>query len=77
VSRHFDFEGAPVEFPNEDRLLGVSRAQLRATGTVVAVAAGTLKARSIVGAARTGLVDVLVTDAATAEATIQQLRNPS
>jgi DNA-binding transcriptional regulator LsrR (DeoR family) len=77
VSRHFDFEGAPVEFANEDRLIGVSRAQLRATGTVVAVAAGTLKARSIVGAARAGLVDVLVTDAATAEATIQQLRNPS
>jgi DNA-binding transcriptional regulator LsrR (DeoR family) len=75
VSRHFDFEGAPIEFANEERLIGVSRAQLRAAGTVIAVAAGTMKARSIIGAARAGLVDVLVTDAATAEATFEQLRN--
>jgi DNA-binding transcriptional regulator LsrR (DeoR family) len=75
VSRHFDFEGAPIEFASEERLIGVSRAQLRAAGTVIAVAAGTTKARSIIGAARARLVDVLVTDAATAEATIEQLRN--
>lgn len=74
VSRHFDFEGAPIEFTDEERLIGVSRAQLRAAGTVIAVAAGTMKARSIIGAARAGLVDVLVTDAATADATIEQLR---
>jgi DNA-binding transcriptional regulator LsrR (DeoR family) len=37
------------------------------------VAAGTEKARSIVGAARAGLIDVLVTDAATAAAALQQL----
>jgi DNA-binding transcriptional regulator LsrR (DeoR family) len=77
VSRHFDLHGEPVEFAHEDRLIGVSRAQLRAAGTVIGVAAGAAKAQSIVGAARAGLVDVLVTDAATAEATVARLRTPA
>jgi DNA-binding transcriptional regulator LsrR (DeoR family) len=66
VARHFDLDGAPVEVPDEERLLGVSREQLRGARTVLAVAAGREKARSIVGAARAGLIDVLVTDAAAA-----------
>ena len=40
VSRYFDLAGRPVPFAHEERLLGMSREQLRATGTVVAVAAG-------------------------------------
>lgn len=76
VSRYFDFEGRPVPFEHEERLLGLSRAQLRNTGTVVGVAAGAAKARSIVGAARAGLVDVLVTDAATASAALGAIQAP-
>lgn len=76
VSRYFDLEGEPVEFEHEDLLLGVSRAQLRRAGTVLAVAAGTVKATSIVGAARAGLIDVLVTDTATAAATLHVLEAP-
>lgn len=71
VSRYFDIDGKPVPFVGEKLLLGVSRDQLRNTGTVVGVAAGTRKAPSIVGAARAGLIDVLVTDAATAEAALE------
>ena len=70
VSRYFDLAGRPVPFAHEERLLGMSREQLRATGTVLAVAAGVAKGPSIVGAARAGLVDVLVTDAATAAAAL-------
>jgi DNA-binding transcriptional regulator LsrR (DeoR family) len=73
ASRYFDFAGEPVEFAREQLLLGVSRAQLRRAGTVLAVAAGPVKARSIIGAARAGLIDVLVTDTATAAAALQQL----
>jgi DNA-binding transcriptional regulator LsrR (DeoR family) len=73
VSRYFDFDGEPVEFGSEPLLLGLSRAQLRRAGTVLAVAAGTVKARSIIGAARAGLIDVLVTDTATAAAALQQI----
>ncbi|MCW3049787.1 MAG: transcriptional regulator [Solirubrobacterales bacterium] len=71
VSRHYDLAGEAVTFRDEDRMLGVTRAQLRAAGTVIAVAAGTAKAPSVVGAARAGLIDVLVTDAATAGAALE------
>ena len=70
VSRYFDVEGRPVTFAGERLLLGVSREQLRSAGTVIAVAAGSAKGASIVGAARAGLVDVLVTDEATAGAAL-------
>jgi DNA-binding transcriptional regulator LsrR (DeoR family) len=71
VSRHFDLAGDAVAFEDEERLLGVSRAQLQAAGTVIAVAAGTAKAPSVVGAARARLIDVLVTDAGTATAALE------
>ncbi len=48
----------------------MSREQLRQTGTVIAVAAGAVKGPSIVGAARAGLIDVLVTDDAAASAAL-------
>jgi DNA-binding transcriptional regulator LsrR (DeoR family) len=74
VSRHFDLRGRPVTFPGEERLLGVSWEQLRRAGTVVAIAAGAPKVPSVVGAARSGLVDVLVTDAPTAAAAVELAR---
>ena len=74
ASRHFDLEGDPVEMPQEDRLLGVSRAQLRTAGTVIGVAAGAPKVRSVVGAARGKLIDVLVTDARTASAVLELVK---
>jgi DNA-binding transcriptional regulator LsrR (DeoR family) len=74
TSRHFDLDGRPVELPEEDRLLAVSRDQLRAAGTVIGVAAGAPKAPSIVGAARAQLIDVLVTDAPTASLALEIVR---
>ena len=40
---------------------------------MIGVAAGTVKAASIIGAARAGLIDVLVTDAPTASAALEVL----
>jgi len=68
--RHFDLEGRTVEFPDEDRLLAVSRDQLRAAGTVIGVAGGLDKGPSLVGAARAKLVDIVVTDVPTAIAAL-------
>jgi DNA-binding transcriptional regulator LsrR (DeoR family) len=68
--------GDPVPFEHEDRLLGMSREQLRGAGTVVAVAAGPAKGPAIVGAARARLVDVLVTDTATAASALEHLQTP-
>ena len=70
VSRYFDIHGQPVPFANEKLLLGLSRDQLRGAGTVIGVAAGPSKGPSVVGASRAGLIDVLVTDDATAAAAL-------
>jgi DNA-binding transcriptional regulator LsrR (DeoR family) len=50
------------------RMLAISIAELRATPTVMAIAAGSAKAAPILAALRTGVVNVLVTDLATAQA---------
>lgn len=76
VSRYFDVQGRPTPFEHEERLLGMSRSQLRNTQTVIGVAAGPAKGSAIVGAARAGLIDVLVTDAATAAAALDGLQDP-
>ena len=54
------------------RMLAISVADLRATPFVMAVAAGAGKAVPILGALQTGVLDVLVTDLATAQA-VQRL----
>jgi deoxyribonucleoside regulator len=64
-TRFFDRGGRPVDVL-EDRTIALDWVQLRAIATVVAVAAGPAKAVAIAGALRTGAVDVLVTDQATA-----------
>jgi deoxyribonucleoside regulator len=51
------------------RMLAISIDELRAT-TVMAIAAGSTKAAPILGALRTGVIDVLVTDLATAQAAL-------
>ena len=60
-TRFFDADGQPVG-DLDARTIAVSWEQLRSIPTVIAVAAGEHKADAIAGAARTGSVDVLVTD---------------
>ena len=60
-TRFFDLDGRPVG-DLDDRTIAISWEQLRAIPTVLAVAAGEHKATAILGALRTGCVDVLVTD---------------
>jgi DNA-binding transcriptional regulator LsrR (DeoR family) len=74
VSRYFDVQGQAVPFANEELLLGMTRDQLRRTGTVIAVGTGARKGPSIVGAARAGLIDVLVTDDAPATTALEHAR---
>jgi DNA-binding transcriptional regulator LsrR (DeoR family) len=73
ASRHFDVDGRTVEVPEEERMLAVSRDQLRAARSVIGVAAGPNKAVAAIGAARAGLIDVLVTDAATAAGVLERV----
>jgi len=64
-TRFFDRDGRLVDVL-EDRTIAIEWEQLRAIPTVVAVASGAAKAMAIAGALRSGAVDVLVTDQATA-----------
>jgi deoxyribonucleoside regulator len=66
VATHFfTSDGEPVRVLDE-RLVAVDREGLDSIPTVVAMAAGRQKTHAILGALRSGLVDVLVTDEETA-----------
>jgi DNA-binding transcriptional regulator LsrR (DeoR family) len=64
-TRFFDEAGRRVDVL-EGRTIALEWDQLRAIPTVVAVAVGTAKATAIAGALRTGTIDILITDQATA-----------
>ena len=66
----FDAGGAIVPSDLPERAVAPSLAQLRGVRRVVAVAGGPGKDAAILGALRTGLVDVLVTDEASARAAL-------
>jgi DNA-binding transcriptional regulator LsrR (DeoR family) len=59
-----------------ERVLAIPVDALRRLNGVFAVAAGRGKARPILGALRTGVIDVLVTDRPTAEAVMKLDRQP-
>jgi DNA-binding transcriptional regulator LsrR (DeoR family) len=68
AGRLFDADGAPIPYATEPRLLGISREQLARVHRRIGVAVGTQKVEAIVAAARSRLVNVLVTDIITASA---------
>src|SRR5437763_1502352 len=63
----FDSAGHFVDHELSQRTLAIPVEQLRAVGCVVAVAGGVTKAASLLGAVRTGVPRVLITDQLTAE----------
>ena len=71
ASRHFDAQGRECEVELKDRVIGLSLDQLKAIPRLVGVAGGPWKTQAILGAVRGGLVDVLVTDRATAESVLR------
>lgn len=64
----FTADGDLVPWPPHRQLLGVTPEQLRRIPHVIGLAGGVPKARAAIGAARAGLITVLVTDAPTARA---------
>jgi DNA-binding transcriptional regulator LsrR (DeoR family) len=63
----FDASGHFVEHEVSQRTLSISVEELRRVPQVVAVAGGVSKAISLLGAVRTGILNVLITDQLTAE----------
>lgn len=69
VIRHYvDIDGNVLPWDGEERMIAASVAQLRNVDLCIGVAATVEKAAGIVGAARAGMINALVTDTATASA---------
>ena len=71
--RYFDADGEFVRSPFENQIIGVSVDQLRSAGRVVAVVAGNEKARAVLGALKTGLIETLFIDQALARAVLDRM----
>lgn len=69
----FAADGSPIEFPGSERMVRTSREVLAGVPHAVGVAVGAAKVPSIVGAVRAGMINELVTDAATARALLDAL----
>ncbi|MEM8664984.1 MAG: sugar-binding transcriptional regulator [Pseudomonadota bacterium] len=65
--RFFNSDGEPVTTPLDERVIGITLAELSAIDRVVGVAGGQSKTAAIAGALRTGVLSVLITDKFTAE----------
>lgn len=68
----FDRDGNFVATPVADRTIAMSVDQLRAVPRLIAVAGGDGKHAAIAGALRTGVIDFLVTDVASAQFALAQ-----
>jgi DNA-binding transcriptional regulator LsrR (DeoR family) len=73
VRHYFRRDGSVIDWQGEGQMIAVSAAQLRAAPLVIGLAMGEPKVVSIIGAARAGLINALVTDARTAEAVLESL----
>ena len=74
VIRHYvNEDGALLDWDGEERMIAVSPEQLRATPLVIGIAATPEKARGIIGAVRSGMINALATDTTTAQAILDLL----
>ena len=70
---HFDIDGNLIDIPLQRRLVTIDPATLRQTPIRLGIAAGQAKAKSILGALRSGLINALVTDETAATLVLQLL----
>lgn len=66
----FNIQGKLVDTVMNNRVIGLSLEQLRAIPCVTAIASESTKATAILGALRTGVIDVLATSASNARTVI-------
>jgi DNA-binding transcriptional regulator LsrR (DeoR family) len=70
AGNYVDADGQPVVSAHRDRLVALSLDELRAIGSVVAVASEPEKPMAILGTLRSGVIDVLIVDPANARAVL-------
>lgn len=70
-ARYFNIKGELITDSSYDRIIGIPIDALRKTKTVIGITSGTEKVNSILGALRTGIIDIFVTDEQTAKGIIK------
>ncbi|MEE9513851.1 MAG: sugar-binding transcriptional regulator [Anaerolineales bacterium] len=70
LGRFYSLDGELIPSEFDERILGIDIAQLGQIASVVALAYGAKKVQPMLGALRTGCIDVLITDRWTAEAVL-------
>lgn len=73
-ARYFDVKGRFVEDELSSRIIGIPVESLRRIPKILCVAGGLEKAYSLLGALKTGLITILVTDEKTAAAVLEARR---
>ncbi|MGC4105383.1 MAG: sugar-binding transcriptional regulator [Thermomicrobiales bacterium] len=74
---YFREDGSSCPLEIDDRILGLAREALQAIPIRVGVAYGTSKAASTIGAARSRLINILITDEPTARTMLDLLGSPT
>jgi DNA-binding transcriptional regulator LsrR (DeoR family) len=74
IRHYFDADGRLLDWEGGERLIAVSPTQLRRVPMVIGAGASPRKAHAFVGAVRAGLINAIVTDAATAQAILNVQR---
>ena len=78
LGNYFDVAGRLIESDLQDRIVGLSLAQLRGIATVIVVASeSAAKADALLGALRTGVPDVLIVDETNARLVLEKIAKPS
>jgi DNA-binding transcriptional regulator LsrR (DeoR family) len=72
--RYFDANGRMVPWKDQNKLLAISTEQLHQVPLLIGLAASPLKAMSVIGAARSGLINALATDSRTAVKILDTLK---
>jgi len=70
--RFFDAMGTPITTPLNDRVIAIELADLKRVDRVVGIAGGRRKTEAILGALRGRLINVVITDRATAERLVRE-----
>lgn len=77
VRHYFNENGQEIRWRGQDNLMAISRDQLRRVPLSIGVAIGKEKARAALGAARSGMINTLVTDTRVARLMLDQLERTS
>lgn len=70
-ARYFNIDGEFIKDNYYDRIIGIPIEDLRKSNEVICVASGKEKVYAILGALRTGIIDIFVTDSHTAKAVLK------